>query len=290
MNASRNAATDQSEAVSSAEVAAFERDGYHLLRPLFSPEEATEWRERINRVFDLPAGEAGARAVDGKTFTLADGVTINKAFWPIIFNERLLATVQSLIGDDIRYTQHSDLHINLPGGRWHRDSACRDFGVGPDWEEQEAPYRVVRVAIYLSLNADSGSSLVVLPGTHRRESATLRREYQTWNRMRTILRRHGQNDLVPHWFFSGPRKVIRTRPGDCVIFDQRLLHAGGVVGGPQPKYAIYLSYGLDNRHSRNHRSFFLNRPTYNPTLPDELASQLTTSGLLLAGNGPTGNN
>jgi hypothetical protein len=290
MNAFGAAATNSSSPVSPAEVVAFDRDGYHLLRPLFSPEEAAAWRERINRIFDLPAGEAGTRAIDGKTFTLADGVTINEAFWPIIFNERLLATVRSLIGDDIRYTQHSDLHINLPGGRWHRDSACRDFGVGPDWDEHEEPYRVVRIAIYLSQNADSGSSLVVLPGTHRRESTTLRREYQTWNRMRTILRRQGQNDLVPHWFFSGPRKVIRTQPGDCVIFDQRLLHAGGVVSGPLPKYAIYLSYGLDNRHSRNHRSFFLDRPTYNPTLPDGLAGQLAASGLLLAGDDQTGHN
>jgi ectoine hydroxylase len=261
--------------------AAFERDGYHLIRPLFSVEEAAAWRDRINAVFQLPAAPDAAKAIAGATHTLADGVTITEDFWPIIFNERLVAAVRSLIGNDIRYTQHSDLHINLPGGRWHRDSACRDFGVGDDWDETDAPYRVVRVAIYLSDHAASNSSLVVLPGSHRQESRVARTEYVMWNRLRSFLRRHGKNDLLSHHFLSAKRKVLETRPGDCVIFDQRLMHAGGVIRGPEPKYAIYLSYGVDNQHSRNHRAFFLNRPTYSPDLPGALRTRLSVAGLLL---------
>jgi len=271
-----------STSVSADARADFARDGYFLLRPLFTTAEAAQWREHINRVFDLPAGAAAEKAIAGKTFTLADGITINEAFWPIVFNERLLATTRALLGGDIRYTQHSDLHINLPGGRWHRDSACRDFGVGPDWDESEQAYRVVRVAIYLSDYSNSGSSLVVLPGSHHSETAIARREYVTWNKMRTALRRRGRNDWVPHWFLSHPRKVIRTQPGDCVIFDQRLMHAGGVVSGPQSKYAIYLSYGLDNQHSYNHRAFFLDRPTYSSDLPPALGTRLADSNLLLS--------
>jgi len=271
----------QADFVTPDERAAFERDGYHLIRPLFSAAEAADWRNRINATFDIPPEPQGTESISGSTHTLADGVTTREEFWPIIFNERLLATVRGLIGNDIRYTQHSDLHINLPGGRWHRDNACRDFGVGKDWDESTTPYRVVRVAIYLSDHDTSGSSLVVLPGSHRRESWTTRREYVLWNRTRSFLRKRGQNDLVPHWFFTSPRRVIRTQPGDCVIFDQRLTHAGGVVRGRDPKYAIYLSYGLDNEHSHNHRNFFLERPTYSRDLPAGLRAKLDTSGLLL---------
>ncbi|MBT6537686.1 MAG: hypothetical protein HOK98_16040 [Rhodospirillaceae bacterium] len=267
--------------INAAEKAAFDRDGYHLIRPLLSADEAAEWRDQINAVFNLPAEPDAAGEIAGATHTLADGVTTKEAFWPVIFNERLIATVRALIGDDIRYTQHSDLHINLPGGRWHRDSACRDYGVGPDWDEQEEPYRVVRVAIYLSDHTESNSSLVVLPGSHHRESRLARTEYVVWNKIRSFLRRHGRNNLLSHHFLTTPRRVIRTQPGDCVVFDQRLMHAGGVIRGSAPKYAIYLSFGIDNRHSRNHRAFFLDRPTYSPDLPAALRARLSENGLLL---------
>lgn len=280
-NTANDTHASKPDPVTPGERAAFERDGYHLLRPLFTAAEAAEWRNRINHVFEFPAEPNATPQIAGATHTRADGVTTNDDFWPVIFNERLLASVRALIGDDIRYTQHSDLHINLPGGRWHRDSACRDFGVGADWDESEVPYRVVRVAIYLSDHTQSNSSLVVLPGSHRHESRLRRAEYVFWNKIRSFLRRRGKNDWLPHWFLSGPRRVVRTQPGDCVIFDQRLLHAGGVIGGAEPKYAIYLSFGIDNQHSRNHREFFLNRPTYNPHLPDALRARLKDHGLLL---------
>ena len=278
---SSNAVAETNAEILPAARDAFARDGFRLLRQLYSQTEAAQWRDQINTIFGLPTGDDAAAAIAGATRTLADGITTNEEFWPVIFNDRLLTTVRALIGDDIRYTQHSDLHINLPGGRWHRDNACREFGVGEDWDERTQPYRVVRIAIYLSDFSDSGSSLVVLPGTHRRETWLGRREYVIWNKVRSLMRKYGHNDVIPHWFLTNPRKVIRTKPGDCIIFDQRLTHAGGVLGGAYPKYAMYLSYGLDNAHSRNHRAFFLDRPTYSRNLSALLEAKLADHNLLL---------
>lgn len=272
---------EQKSQISEHDKARFERDGYHLLRGLFSPEESRQYRHEI----DVALGVAGAGGdvanIGKKTHTLADGVTNTPAFWPLIFNPTLTQTVSALLGGPIRYTQHSDLHINLPGGRWHRDSAHRDFNVGPDWDESDEPYRVVRIAIYLSQFEDSGSSLLLLPGSHRSESWLNRREYVTWNKLRSAIRRRNRNDALPHIFLSRPCLRLKTQPGDCVIFDQRLMHAGGVLRGPNPKYAIYLSYGLENQHSYNHRAFFLDRPTYSPEIPEELREKLKAASLLL---------
>jgi len=76
-------------------------------------------------------------------------------------------------------------------------------------------------------------------------------------------------------------KTIKTRPGDCVIFDQRLLHAGGVLSRRAPKHAVYLSYGTPNSHSLRHREFFMDRPTYSREIPAALIDRLSGSGLLL---------
>lgn len=265
--------------------ARYERDGYIVVPGLLDPQEAVNYRRAIANVFELPRCDV-TTAIDGATMTLADGVTSMPEFWPLIFNPRLLDAVRAVLGPDIRYTQHSDLHINLPGGRWHRDNAYREFQIGPDWDESQEPYRVARVAFYLSDYAESGSSLMILPGSHRKESRLNRREYSAWNRLRSIFRRRGQNDRVPHLFFSRPSIRLKTKPGDCVIFDQRLMHAGGVLRGREPKYAIYLAYGVENQHSRNHRAFFLNRPTYTRNLPSALSDRLSATGLLLSDTDP----
>lgn len=264
------------------QVAKFERDGYYHLPGLFTADEAHHYRICINKVFDLLKEDLSNEAISGETYTLADGVTTVKDFWPVIFNPTLRETVKTLLGDDIRYTQHSDLHINLHGGRYHRDSACREFGDGPDWDESKEPYKVVRIAVYLSDYDDSGSSIIVLPGTHRKESWLTNREYVFWNKLRSFARARGRNDLLPHLFLSGPKVTIKTKPGDCIIFDQRVLHAGGVIGRANPKYAMFLSYGVKNAHSQFHRSFFLERPTYNPEIPAELGRRLKNEELLLA--------
>lgn len=260
---------------------AFEETGYHLIPGLLSGNEAREYRLEINRAFDLPAHELSNADIDRRTFTLPDGVTKTPKFWPLIFNERLVGTIRTLLGDDIRYTQHSDLHINLGAGKFHRDSAYRDYGIGPDWDESEAPYRVVRVAIYLSDYTDSGSSLLILPETHRRESRLNKLELRMWSELRTRWRRHFDTNAMPQWALTMKRKMIRHKAGDCAVFDQRLVHAGGAVHGPMPKYAIYLSYGFNNRHTRNHHDYYLSRPTYLPVLPPDLAAQLDAANLRL---------
>ena len=267
--------------LSEAERSKFNREGFHVLKALFTETEAAQWRSRIRETLQTDGQSCSSGPL--KTQTLADGVTKHSCFWEIIFNSNLLSTIRQLIGADIRYTQHSDLHINLPGGRWHRDNAHRHFAHGPDWDEDKSPYRVVRVAIYLSDYSSSGSSLHLLPGSHRREDAINRLEYVLWNRIRSRLRKYGVGNALPHLFFSRTVQSAYTSPGDCIIFDQRLMHAGGRLTGSSSKYSIFLSFGLNNEHSKNHRKFFLKRPTYSPEIPGALRCRLTEENLFLEG-------
>ena len=47
---------------------------------------------------------------------------------------------------------------------------------------------------------------------------------------------------------------VRTEPGDCVIFNQRLYHSASPMAGP--KYAVFLSYATENSHGRNHMGYY----------------------------------
>jgi hypothetical protein len=75
---------------------------------------------------------------------------------------------------------------------------------------------------------------------------------------------------------------IKTEPGDCVIFNQRLLHSASRITGP--KYSIFLSYGAPNEHSRNHRRYYMyERPDIGyGDYPTELAQKLQEAGLYLS--------
>ncbi len=49
----------------------------------------------------------------------------------------------------------------------------------------------------------------------------------------------------------------------------------------KPKYAVFLSYQLDNHHSQNFRAFIRKRPTYSPEISPQFRQRLPAQDLLL---------
>ena len=260
----------------------FDNNGYFLLRKLFSDEECKKLRLEINRHFKLPLRELKQNDINFRTFVEPDGVTKNKKFWKIIFNKKILSVIRSIIGKDICYTQHSDLHINLGAGKYHRDNAFRLFKNGPDWYEEKQKYKVLRIAIYLSDYKTSGSSLIVFPNSNKKETFLTKIEMRFWNYLRFFWSKRLNKNYLSHFFFSSKTVNLKHKAGDCIIFDQRMIHAGGVVNGDLPKYSIFLSFGAKNNlHTNNHHKYYLSRPTYLRKIPIELKKRLKDSKLLL---------
>src|SRR5262249_26480749 len=100
-------------------------------------------------------------------WTLPDGVNRNEPFWPLLFNPNLLEAVREVLGPDIRYLPHNDLHVGFSSFGWHRDNVSRTPGIGSDWDETREPYRIARVGLYLHRHTDSGFKLGLIPGSHR---------------------------------------------------------------------------------------------------------------------------
>jgi hypothetical protein len=288
-----------------------EQQGYVVLRGLLSAEESAYYRAEIQKLSGVGDADFG-----NKRFECADGVSRNRQFWPLINHPKLVPAIRELLGPTARYTQHSDLHAHRGGVGWHRDSACRTFGEGPDWDESQEPYQVMRVAIYLQTYAESHSSLGVIPGSHRFEQLIWGREAEFWRRLiavREIAASKWGNlirgERLPHEMRlrNFPDKLIRTRPragslpwpppqsplwirtepGDCVIFNQRLYHSASPMVGP--KYAVFLSYAAENRHARNHLGYYrhLRRDLNYGPLDPELAAQLDKDGLLMEAPDPS---
>jgi hypothetical protein len=255
----------------------FDKSGFVVIRGLLTPVEASHYRALLQSKSGLTDFDFDAKAARKKGWTLPDGATKDSDFWPLIVNPRLISAIREVIGADARYTQHSDLHVHHGTVGWHRDSKDHRFGLGSDWDESQDPYRVARVAIYFQTYEESGSKLGVIAGSHRRESLLTRLELKAANGLRRLL---GRNDVLPP-VLSAAATWIQTQPGDFIIFDQRALHSGNFIRGP--KYAVFLSYGADNAHSREHRLYYIkNRKELGyGDYPAELAAKLREHNLYL---------
>jgi hypothetical protein len=260
--------------------ARFEKDGYIIVPRLLDAGGAAHYRALLQRESAISDGDFDPTAPTRVSWDRPDGVTTTPDFWPLIFDPRLLEAVHAVIGPDARYTQHSDLHVNRGAPGWHRDSAHRRFGQGPDWDESRTPYKIARVAIYLQSYAESHSALGIIPGSHRKESLLNRAELLALSQANKLLRHRARQPLPGH-FVSMRAVWIKTEPGDCVIFNQRLLHSAGRIIGP--KYAIFMSYGAENEHSRRHRHYYMyERSDLNyGDYPAELADRLRDADLYL---------
>lgn len=283
----------------------FDEKGYVIVPGLLSAEEVAYYRSEIQQLSGMGDADYGTQR-----FECPDGVSKNRPFWPLIDHPRLIPVIREILGPTARYTQHSDLHAHRGGVGWHRDSACRAFGVGPDWDELRDPYQVARVAIYLQSYAESHSSLGVIPGSHRYEMPLYGREAKVWRRLLAwreglvsmwgqLTRGEGlppemRLQTFPHGLIrTRPRAGrlpwpppaslvwIRTEPGDCLIFNQRLYHSASPLVGP--KYAVFLSYAPENSHARRHMGYyrhFRRDLNYGPLEP-ELAQKLKAADLFL---------
>ncbi|MCB0533233.1 MAG: phytanoyl-CoA dioxygenase family protein [Saprospiraceae bacterium] len=220
----------------------FLTNGFIVLRNLLDADEVIRYKHSLEM---LAAGR-------GPKWTIPDGVCQYPEFWDVLFNEKILTAVKSLLGQDIKFLQHNDLHVGFSSFHWHRDSVCRHYGKGPDWDESTDPYQLVRVGIYLQ-ESTGGFRLGLVPGSHNpaqqlnaSERSNLNRGSSMLAKAKTILGAKDPLETQAEW--------VLTNPGDCIIFDPRTIHTGSNFQGT--KYSLFTAYGIENRHFNNHYNYY----------------------------------
>ena len=170
-------------------------------------------------------------------------------------NERLLEAIRTLLGPDIRFLHYNDLHVGYSKIDWHRDNVTRSIGLGPDWDEANEPYQLVRAGIYLQSFAESQFRLGFIKGSHRLDKNT-----SLWKRKfaeKALAWTGALSYLLPMaQTWAAHAEWVATQPGDCILFDPRTLHSGSYITGP--KYSMFLAYGVENSHYYNHHNYFMN--------------------------------
>jgi ectoine hydroxylase-related dioxygenase (phytanoyl-CoA dioxygenase family) len=238
--------------------------GYTIVRGLLTPDEVDYYVGRMEALSGITrsgmtrGGEewkGSGRGSGGSSWTLPDGVVKSRDFWPVVTSERLVEIVRNVVDPDVRFLQHNDIHVGFSAISWHRDSVNREYGVGPDWDESQEPYKLVRCGIYLQTFAESNSRLGFIPGSHKPPKGPVSSGRKFNERRLKWL--GAANYLSPKIQMAiSNADWIPTEPGDCVIFDPRTIHSGSYITGP--KYSVFVAYGVENKHFFNHYNYYRN--------------------------------
>jgi hypothetical protein len=250
----------------------FEQQGYIVLHNVLTNQELEFYKKAL-----LKVGEDKKK----KSWTMPDGVIQHEDFWTTIWNETVLNTVKELLGDDVKYMQHNDLHLGYSSFAWHRDSINRAYDQNlPDWREAKEPYQIVRCGYYLQPE-ENNFHLGVLPGSHKLsgylDTDTFLEYDKKLSNFENVKAKFGGKDWLKEqavW--------IKTKPGDCVIFDPRLIHTGGEFEAE--KYSFFNAYGIENIHFKQHYTYYrhLRYDLKYQSIPYKLAEVLKVKNLYAA--------
>lgn len=184
------------------DVSAYERDGYVLVKDVFSSEEMARLRSK-SEVLKRNAVAAKHYIPDSQypdaVFLAGDLLSKDElqACDFAIFDRRVLSCVKQILGPDIVYFGDSSIQFGEGTRGFHKDNVDRSDPNGPDWE---GPYKVIRVGIYLQDHARHSGGLKVRVRSHQ---------------------------YVSH--HDGKAVNVPSKPGDIVLWNLRTSHSGNNV-------------------------------------------------------------
>jgi hypothetical protein len=209
----------------------FLEKGYAVVPQLFSPEEAEEIRratieetERLDR-----AGEAASvEGPKGRMIGPRGDMLTYEAFRRVLLDSRLVGVIREVLGDDPVFWGESGVWVGNSGTAhaWHTDAYETPVTKGPR-------YPLVRCGLYLEDTAAHSDGLALVEGSHAQDPLAM-----------TFMKRLRRAALPwVGWLGPGRTRFVESRPGDLVIWDMRIFHAGEVVRfKPKPSLVLPLEW------------------------------------------------
>ncbi|MGH9209592.1 MAG: phytanoyl-CoA dioxygenase family protein [Acidimicrobiales bacterium] len=207
--------------------AAFERDGFILVRGVLGHDEVEHYRDALDRVYRREA--AAGRLGPDRAMHKLSAVTHCPEAVGLIDHPRTFPLVWSILGWNIHvYHSHLDVHPPIsrplpPRFEWHQDGGRqnRELAVEP------RPRLSVKVAYWLSDVSEPGrGNMRVVPGSHR------------------TPRIDGPPRRDMSWPDPDGAIDVCAEAGDVVLFDRRLWHARSNNCSEQPRKVIFFGYTL----------------------------------------------
>ena len=206
--------------------AAFDRDGFLIVRDALSPELLGRVLEASERLFEEGFRKEGLSARNH--WQMRNCIGVDPVFLEVLDNPAILPLVAGILGWDIHLiTSHLIVRPPNPAGTdrffkgegWHRD------GGQSSWEMTEPhPRLLLKVAYFLSDQSEPGrGNTMVVPGSNR------------------LTGPPAQDPNEPHPYGA---IEICGKPGDAFLFEQRTYHAVGPNESDITRKSLFMGYGF----------------------------------------------
>jgi len=220
------AETGTSAAPMSAEQrAAFDRDGYLIIRGALHSDEVAAARVALDRVYAARA-QAGALGPDGSLHLLSAVANCPDLAW-LTDHPATFGYVWSTLGWNVHiYHSHLDVHPSVREPmpfrfEWHQDGGRQNREI----ETSPRPRLSVKLAYWLSDVSEPGrGNLKVVPGSHlaNRIDGPPRRDIE--------------------WPDPDGALEVTARPGDALFFDRRIWHTRSRNYSQYTRKAVFFGY------------------------------------------------
>lgn len=233
-----------------------EEHGFEIFKGIFTPDEIIKMRKKIYGLFkrldkqDL-INKRKSQDFDFQSM-IPDVIQDElKEFDYIIFNERVLNCVNSLIGPNITYFQDSTIQIGKGLTGYHKDNVSRNNKNHSDWESN---YDVIRMGVYFQNTRDFSGGLNIKIGSHNHA------DYHSGKGINAPLE---TGDII-FWKLttthSGNAKRLKMFPNTSLFGKvQRILPELFFLPEDKERIALFASYGKPGIHLDTFFNYFKDR-------------------------------
>lgn len=174
----------------------FDKDGYLLIKNLFSKEEIESFRNEIERQVEVDNQHNKIVSVGNTGAIYGLGDLLSKpTLKNILFDNRIIEIAKKALGNEnIVYFGDSSYQVGTGFRGWHRDNVDRNDLNGPDWK---GDYTIIRMGLYLQNHKNYSGGLKVKRGSHINK--------------------------------DGKAVFIDNEAGDLVIWSLKTIHSGNAV-------------------------------------------------------------
>lgn len=230
----------------------FKKDGFLVVRSVFSPEEIGCFRERISAAAERAARSRQVDTIPAypKLAMLQGDVLVHPELEDvsyIVLDPRIVEITRALLGGEVHYHGDSTVQIGEGPRGFHKDSADRNNPQGIDWVGQ---YGILRLGVYLQDHTAASGGLKVRVGSHR---------FVSHHRGKSINVPSGVGDVVL-WYLttSHSGNFVRLRGGPGVSLHPRLetlLPLPFRVPEPTTRMAVFCTFAASGVHFEHYLDY-----------------------------------
>jgi hypothetical protein len=249
--------------------AKIEKDSFKVFKNLLDKEEVEFYKNKIDAVFTDRENKN----------TFPNGLVESEGLWGLLENKKIIDKAKLLLGGDVKFLQHNDIHKNFSASGWHRDSVDRIFSKGQEWENN-VDYGILRVGVYLQ-----GEESKFKLGLIRNSNKNYINLFDNNNFVSRCFK--FIDKICPLVFYRLFLKIINRDielidlyDGDIIMFDPRLLHKG--TKAKLNKYSVFFSFAIENDHFVRFSDYYLKtrKDLKYSKISNELKSKLKNNNIL----------